>query len=169
MFCLGRRETDSLPKQDRSGGGAGIWEPTKNQMNWESPQMSSPGPSKAYIWLGIPETSESRALNTQINRMWTKAENTCPGMNHTSFPASPQEMPILMSLPWNLKFSGRNFQVALRVETFYHSTTKWPSLCPQKSLWNRQKKFSSLQGKPRHRLTNDQDREGKGKKKKKLG
>ena len=57
--------------------------------------MSSPGPSKPYIWLGIPETSESRALNTQINRMWTKAENTCPGMNHTSFPASPQEMPIL--------------------------------------------------------------------------
>ena len=140
MFCLGRGETDSLPKQDKSGGGAGIWEP-----------MSSPGPSNAYIWLGVPETSESGALNTQINRMCPKAENTCPGMNHTSFPASPEEMPVLVSLPWNLKFSGRNFQVALWVEAFSHSTTKWPSLYTRKSLWNRQKKSSSLQGEPRHK------------------
>ena len=152
MFCLGRGETDSLPKQDKSGGGAGIWEP-----------MSSPGPSNAYIWLGIPETSESGALNTQINRMCPKAENTCPGMNHTSFPASPEEMPVLVSLPWNLKFSGRNFQVALWVEAFSHSTTKWPSLYTRKSLWNRQKKSSSLQGEPRHKLTNDQDWEGEKK------
>ena len=62
-----------------------------------------------------------------------------------------------------LKFSVRNFQVALRVETFSHSTTKWPSLCPRKSLWNRQEKSSSLQGDPRHRLMTRTERKKKKK------
>lgn len=103
MFCLERRETDSLPQQDRRGD---IWETARNSDELGvSPDLSSHSPSNASTSLGIPETSELRALTAQINRMWTKAENSCPGVSHTLF--SP-EVPFLVFLPWNLKFSGRN-------------------------------------------------------------
>lgn len=158
-LCLGKRETDSLPSKTEGGTWPGIG------MNWETPQLylfSDPPMQAPYSGVLKPRHSEPQVPELTGCRQRQKHKHRCEPHLFSS-----QRCHFWHPYLWTWCFLGENSRCFSWEETFSHSTTKWLSPCPLKSLWNRQKKSSSLQGEPRHKISKDQDWEKRKKEKKK--